>query len=139
MGFLNFWKKQPEEDQYQSRLLKLEGANNLITDPTEPSRKLAHGLLRREIEKRDGGRRTYSAVHKAADEIMLGEQTEDLYRSLGLHKGSRAKLPWPAKQALMTGDIAAYHQIMQDNAQGHYPVVQSAKKGYLRARELFPW
>jgi hypothetical protein len=139
MGFLNFWKEQPKTDQFQEKLLKLEGSGEITLDATEPGRQLAHGLLRREIERRDGGRRTFVAIHKAADEIMLGEHTEDLYRSLGLHKGSRANLPWPAKQALMTGDIAAYHQIMQEDAQGHYPVVQAAKKGYLKARALFPW
>jgi hypothetical protein len=139
MGFLTFWNEQHNDDVSQNNLLKPADRHDLTQDATEASRKLAHGRLRQEVEKRSGRMRTHAAVSKAADEIMLGERSEDLYRALGLNKGSRDQLPPAAKQALMTGDIAAYHQIMQDDAQGHYPVVQSAKKGYIRARQLFPW
>lgn len=140
MGFLSFWNEHPQDDDAHGSLVKSANRQELVHhDATEASRKLAHGQLRREVEKRSGRMRTHAAVSKAADEIMLGERSEDLYRSLGLNKGSRDQLPWPARQALMTGDIAAYHQIMEDDAQGHYPVVQSAKKGYSKARQLFPW
>jgi hypothetical protein len=70
---------------------------------------------------------------------MTGETTEDLYQGLGLKQGDRSKLPTAAKEALMTGDIAAYHQIMEDDAQGHHPIVNSAREGYQKASRLFPW
>ena len=39
----------------------------------------------------------------------------------------------------MVGDIAARHQIVEDDAQGHAPLVDSAQRGYKKARKIFPW
>ena len=100
---------------------------------------MVYGRLHTEISRRGGDPITHATVNKIANETMLGETTEDLYQGLNLKRGKREKLPTEAKEALMTGDIAAHHQIVTDDAQGHAPVVQSARKGYRKASKLFPW
>ena len=136
VGFLTHWRKQPKDEQ--GSLLPAEDSTALI-DCTEPSRKLAYGRLHDEIKERGGTRRTHATVNKIANEAMLSETTEDLYQGMGLKQGDRVKLPTEAKEALMTGDLAARHQIVTDDAQDHYPIVHSARKGYRKAAKLFPW
>lgn len=137
MGFLGFWEEQPK-DVVQGDLLNPEGGSGVI-DASEPTRAMAHRRLHGEIKKRGGTQRTHAAVNRIANETMSGETTSDLYEGLGLKQGDRAKLPTELKEALMTGDIAAHHQIVSDGAEGHYPVVNSARKGYQKASKLFPW
>lgn len=136
MGFLKHWRNQPNDEQ--GSLLPTE-ENAAIIDWSEPSRKMAYGHLHGEVKQRGGTRRTHAAINNIANEQMLSETTEDLYQGMNLKQGDRRQLPTEAKEALMTGDIAARHQIVTDDAQGHQPIVQSAREGYRKAAKLFPW
>jgi hypothetical protein len=135
MGFLDHWRNQSNDTQ--GDLFQQEGSG--VIDASEPNRSLVNRRLHGEIKQRGGQNRTHAAVNRLANEHMTGETTEDLYQGLGLKQGDRSKLPTAAKEALMTGDIAAYHQIMEDDAQGHHPIVNSARQGYQKASRLFPW
>ena len=134
MGFLDFWQERPKEVQGA-----LFGEGKPQIDRTEPNRKLANRKLGDEIKKRGGQPKTYAAVNRSASEIVLGETPRELYEKLCVKHGDRSQLPEEAKEALMTGDIAARHQIVEDDARGHAPIVDAAKRGYHQARKLFPW
>lgn len=136
MGFLEHWRNQEVDEQGS---LLPTGESSAIVDHTEPSRQLSYGQLHDEVKERGGTRRTHATLNNMANEQMLGEATSDLYQGMNLKQGDRGQLPIEAKEALMTGDIAARHQIVTDDAQGHYPIVQSARKGYRKASRLFPW
>lgn len=135
MGFLSFRDEQPGD--VQGNLLHPEGS--AIIDASEPTRAMAHRRLHDEVNQRGGKQRTHAAINRIANETLTGETTEDLYQTLGLKQGDLSKLPTQLKEAFMTGDIAAHHQIVSDDAQGHYPAVDSARKGYRKASKLFPW
>lgn len=135
MGFLDFWRQQPGDDQ--GDLLQQESGK--IIDASEPSRRIVHKQLHDEVKKRGGSAKTHAAINHIANETMLSETTEDLYKGLGLKQGDRSKLPAEAKEALMTGDIAARYQIVEDDAKGHRPIVKSSGKAYRKASGLFFW
>lgn len=135
MGFLNFWRSQPQDRQ--GELLKPE--SSALADRTEPSRLGVYHRLHDGIAQRGGEENTHADVNRLANRIVLGERTDELYAALNLKPSERSKLPAEAKEALLTGDIAAYYQIQEDDAQGHFPIVHSARKGYQKAAKLFPW
>ena len=136
MGFLNFFRNNSDSD---SQLALFEDEATAIIESTEPSRQLANRRLIAEAKKRGATARTYPAINAAAVQQMLGEQPDELYDVLGIARSDRSRLPQAAKAALMVGDIAALEQILDDNAIGHRPLIQSATKGYRKARGIFRW
>ncbi|MFG6094074.1 hypothetical protein SPB21_02435 [Leptothoe sp. ISB3NOV94-8A] len=136
MGFLNFFQNQQTND---SQLALLEGQEATLIDSTEPTRKLANERLLNEATKRGGNQRTYRRINAAAVQQMLGENPAQLYDALGIPRHIRKNLPQEAKEALMVGDIAAFEQILNDNAIGHDSLVESATEGYRKARGIFRW
>lgn len=136
MGFLDFFRNNNRQD-YQLALF--EGEETSIIDSTEPSRNLANKRLMEEAKKRGGTARTYPAINASAIQEMLGESPDQLYDSLGIPQSDRSRLPQAAKEALMVDDIAALEQILDNNAIGHRPLIQSATEGYRKAKGIFRW
>lgn len=138
MGFLTYWRdRQPEEEQ--GNLLQPEQKGDPVVNRSEPTRLNTYHRLHGEVKKRGGTGRTQAVINAIQNDEILGEDHLALYEALALDAGQREKLPQEAKEALMVGDIAAFHQIMLDNAEGHSELVDSSRKGLRRARKLFPW
>lgn len=133
MGFLNFWNSRPlvpEDDEQPGSLSEL---------PDEPTRKLANRHLHNEVKARGGDPATHGLINAVATREMLGHSPTELYRGLGLSRADRSQLPYPAKEALQVGDIAARERILYDDAQGHQELVDSATEGYKKVKGIFPW
>ncbi|NET31370.1 MAG: hypothetical protein F6K19_05130 [Cyanothece sp. SIO1E1] len=135
-NFPDYYKQQPQDQQ--GSLLPQE-PGEIVIDTIEPNRKLAYNQLQSEVSKRSDSQKTHAVVNKIASQEMLGGTPDEIYEALGISKNDRSKLPTEAKQALMVGDIAAFQQIIMDDAYGHNPVVQAARKGYQNAAKLFGW
>ncbi|NJN32023.1 MAG: hypothetical protein HC824_17580 [Synechococcales cyanobacterium RM1_1_8] len=138
MGFLRYWKDRPAEEM-QGNLLQPSGEGEILIDRGEPSRLTSYHRLHGELKKRGADNRTHAQINHLQNIEILGDDHRELYDELGLTTGQRAKLPKEAKEALMVGDIAAFHQIMKDDAQGSSALVESSYKGFKQARKLFPW
>jgi hypothetical protein len=133
MTWLDHYREQNDVDTQGS----LFGGSDLMIDDAEPTRTAANNRLKREVKQRGGNAQTYVDVNDTVAENMLGQTTREVCQELGV--ASRAKLPTEAKEALHVGDIAARHQIVMDDAQGHEEIVESANKGSRNARSLFSW
>lgn len=138
MGFLSYWRDQPKEE-VQGNLLQPTEGGDAVVDRTEPSRLASYHRLHDELKKRGATDFTHAAVNHIQNAEVLGNDYGELYEVLNLSPGQRANLPREAKEALMVGDIAAFHQIMLDNAEGHAELIESSSKGFRRSRKLFPW
>ena len=138
MGFLNYWRNR-EPEEVQGDLFKPEEKGDAIVDRAEPTRLASYHRLHGEVKKRGGNKMTHQVVNSLQNMEVLGDDYRTLYDELGLTVGQRDKLPKEAKEALMVGDIAAFHQIMLDNAEGHAELIESSSKGFRRSRKLFPW
>lgn len=138
MGFLSYWKGRPK-DEVQGDLFKPPEEGDEIVDRGEPTRLTSYHRLHGELKRRGADNRTHAQINHLQNVELLGDDHRELYDELGLTTGQRAKLPKEAKEALMVGDIAAFHQIMLDDAQGSSQLVESSYKGFKRARKLFPW
>lgn len=137
MGFLDFFRSQQDAD---SQMALFDSDELTVIDRTEPTRNLVHNRLKDEIkQRRPDGRKTYRFVNATAIQEMLGTDPDTLYDALGIPRNQRQNLPQEAKEALMVGDIAAFEQILDDNAIGHDALVKSARKGYRKARGVFRW
>jgi hypothetical protein len=133
MTWLDHYREQNDVDT-QGRLF---GGSDIIPDDTEPSRVKANNDLKREVKKRGGNAQTHIDVNDTIARTVLGHTTRQLAQELDVK--DRSKLPTEAKEALMVGDIAARHRLVEDDAQGHEEIVESAGKGAKAARRLFPW
>lgn len=138
MGFLKYWQNR-EPEAVQGSLLQPESPGDAIVDRGEPTRLASYHQLHGELKKRGGNKVTHQAVNSLQNIELLGDDYRQLYDELGITVGQREKLPKAAKEALMVGDIAAFHQIMADDAYGHQQMLESSHKGFKKARSLFPW
>ncbi|NJM57690.1 MAG: hypothetical protein HC857_09970 [Synechococcales cyanobacterium RU_4_20] len=138
MGFLDYWRKR-EPEEVQGNLLNPEEQADAIVDRAEPTRLASYHRLHGELKARGAMDQTHQAINHLQNIEMLDDDYRKLYEELGITLGQRAKLPKEAKEALMVGDIAAFHQIMKDDAQGHQALIESSYKGFKQARKLFPW
>ena len=138
MGFLNYWRKR-EPEESQGELLKPEGDSTPVVNRAEPSRLSTYHRLHGELKKRGASNRIHAQINQLQNIEILGDDHRQLYEELGLTPGDRAKLPQEAKEALMVGDIAAFHQIMRDEAEGDSELLESTHRGFKQARKLFPW
>ena len=138
MGFLDYWRNRPQAE-VQGNLLQPEGEGDAVVDRREPSRLSSYHRLHDEMKDRGAVPRTHRVANLLQNQELLGEDFEELYKELGVAIGDRVNLPLEAKQALMIGDIAAFEQIMEDNAQGHYQLIKSSQEGFKKARKLFRW
>lgn len=138
MGFLNYWRNRDPEE-VQGELIKPESEAKPVVNRAEPTRLSSYHRLHGELKKRGTSNRIHAQVNQLQNLEILGDDHQKLYEELGLTPGDRAKLPQEAKEALMVGDIAAFHQIMVDDAQSDSALVESSYKGFKRARKLFPW
>lgn len=138
MGFLNYWRER-EPEEVQGELLKPESEAKPVVNRGEPTRLSSYHRLHDEVKQRGGDKQTHQAINYLQNQELLGVDYQALYNELGITVGDRDKLPKEAKEALMVGDIAAFHQIMTDDAHGHQAVLESSHRGFKRARQLFPW
>ncbi len=136
MGFLAFFRNQQTNDE---QMAFFEGDESTLIDTTEPTRKLANSRLINEANRRGGTQKTFRAINQVAINQMLGEDVNQLYDALGIPVNQRKNLPQAAKEALMVGDIAAFEQILDDNAIGHHALVDSANRGYRKVKGVFRW
>jgi hypothetical protein len=133
MTWLDHYRERNDIDTQGS----LFGGSDIINDQTEPTRVKANNDLKREVKKRGGNAHTYEEVNGTVARNVLGQTVPQITRELGV--SDRSKLPTEAKEALMMGDIAARHRIVEEDAQGHEEIVESAGKGAKAVRKVFPW
>ena len=139
MGFLDFWREQPKDEQ--GSLLPDVVESKPVIDSTQTTRKLAQKRLQEEVQKRGGNQRTHRQVNWLISEEMLGHSPQELYQALDIKRSrqNRDALPTDAQEALYTGDVAARHAIVEDDAQGHEGLLESSRRGCGRARGIFRW
>ena len=139
MGFLDFWREQPKDEQ--GSLLPDVVESKPVIDSTQTTRKLAQKRLQEEVQKRGGTKKTHRRINTIISQEMLGHEPQELYQALEIKRSrqNRDALPTDAQEALYTGDIAARHAIVEDDAQGHDSLIKSGRRGCSRAKGIFSW
>lgn len=139
MGFLDFWREQPKDEQ--GSLLPDVVESKPVIDSTQTTRKLAQKRLQEEVQRRGGDKRTHRQVNSIISQEMLGHTPQELYQALEVKRSRRNRdaLPTDAQEALYTGDIAARHALVEDDAQGDDEIFDSTYRGCGRAKGIFRW
>ena len=138
MGFLDYFRNNNSE-AVQGNLLGPTESTDIVIDNTDPSQQLAYKRLHTLVKQRGGNKMSHSNINAEALRILLGEEPDRLYDALGIPQSKRERLPTSAQEALMAGNIAAFYAILEDNAQGHEQLVRASRKGFHRAKGIFPW
>lgn len=125
--------------EVQGNLLGPPETSDIVIDHTSPSQKLAYTRLQDLVKARGGDRRTHATVNADCIQYLLGVAPNDLYDALGVPRSKRERLPTEAQEVLMMGNLAAFYAILEDEAQGHDSIISSSRKGFSRARPIFPW
>ena len=135
MGWLDRYKQQPK-DQTQ---LDLFGEGQALTPYERVDGATVNRALQSEIKQRGGTKKTHEVVNARVTRNMLGCTPSELYEETGGVPNDRRSLPAEAQEALMTGDVAARHEIVNSDAQGHSAIIEASDRGSKKARKLFPW
>jgi hypothetical protein len=137
-NWLDYFRAKSSGDVQGSLLGPTEGSD-IVIDHTSPSQKLAYQRLRDLIKERGGNQSTHAIVNADCIKYLLGVVPNELYDALGVPQSKRERLPTEAQEVLMVGNLAAFYAILEDDAQGHEPIIKASRRGFTRARKLFPW
>lgn len=114
-----------------------------------PERQRVDGAtVRRNFSKAIADKGGNDAAQAKSTEVLtrevMGCGTKELYERTGAKKSDRSSLPERAQEALMTGEIAAAHDLRASDVEGE----QSERNGQIvaivrgagrKVRKLFPW
>jgi hypothetical protein len=91
------------------------------------------------IKARGGQQKTHRQVNAECIQYLMGVAPNDLYDALGVPRSKRERLPTEAQEVLMVGNLAAFYAILEEEAQGHDSIIESSRRGFTKARKIFPW
>lgn len=137
-NWLDYFKQRSSRD-VQGNLLGPSEAAEIVIDHTSPTQKLAYQRLQDLIKARGGNQSTHAIVNADCIKYLLGVMPNELYDALGVPRSQRERLPTEAQEVLMMGNLAAFYAILEEEAQGHEPIIKASRKGFTRAKKLFPW
>lgn len=137
-NWLDYFRDK-QSGEVQGNLLGPSGASDIVIDHTSPSQKLAYNRLQDLVKARGGNRMTHRQINAECIQYLLGVAPDDLYDALGVPRSKRERLPTEAQEVLMVGNLAAFYAILEDEAEGHDSIMRSTRKGFVKARKIFPW
>ena len=145
MGFLAWFKKNPQTDDSTGSQLDLLGASQELTN-----RKRVDGITVRKkftgaiVEKGGDDDAIANSTEQMTREV-LGTSTKNLYKETGAKRHKRDTLPSVAQEALMTGEIVATHDLQHSEEfdgtqeQVNQQIESKVRKSSKKVRKLFPW
>lgn len=137
-NWLDYFKNR-HTGEVQGNLLGPSETSDIVIDHTSPSQKLAYTRLQDLVKARGGTRMTHRQINAECIQYLLGVAPDDLYDALGVPRSKREQLPTEAQEVLMVGNLAAFYAILEDEAEGHDSIMRSTRKGFSKARKIFPW
>ncbi|NEQ29358.1 MAG: hypothetical protein F6K28_62645 [Microcoleus sp. SIO2G3] len=135
MGWLDRWKEAPK-DQEQ---LGLFGEDQALVPQHRVDGATVQKALQAEVKQRRGNAKTHAQLNAIVTRNLLECSVDELYEQTGGVKNDRSSLPQEAQEALMVGDLAARHEIVTQDAQGHQQILKAGDAGSKKARRILPW
>jgi hypothetical protein len=139
MGSWLDYFREKSAGEVQGNLLGPPETSDIVIDHTSPSQKLAYQRLQDLVKSRGGNQSTHATVNADCIKYLLGVVPNELYDALGVPRSKREQLPTEAQEVLMVGNLAAFYAILEADAQGHDPIIKASRRGFTRARKIFPW
>jgi len=127
------------DGEVQGNLLGPPQASDIVIDHSSPSQRVVYRRLQTLVKARGGVQRTHRQINAECIQYLLGVAPAELYDALGVPQSQRERLPTEAQEVLMVGNLAAFYAILEADAQGHDPIIRASRRGFHRARQLFPW
>lgn len=137
-NWLDYFREK-SAGEVQGNLLGPPETSDIVIDHTSPSQKLAYQRLQDLVKARGGQEKTHRQINAECIQYLMGVAPNDLYDALGVPRSKRERLPTEAQEVLMVGNLAAFYAILEDEAQGHDSIIESSRRGFGRARKIFPW
>ncbi|WP_190769476.1 hypothetical protein [Microcoleus sp. FACHB-1515] len=91
------------------------------------------------VKQRRGNAKTHAQLNAIVTRNLLDCSVDELYEQTGAVRNDRSSLPQEAQEALMVGDLAARHEIVTQDAQGHQQILKAGDAGSKKARHILPW
>lgn len=141
MGFINWFRSQPEENSESSQLSLLE--------ESKPVRSRVDGTILRKdfsraIQDKGGDSRTQAHATERMNRSLFGCGTDELYQETKGRHGDRTTLPQDAQSAYIVGETAATHRLKATSIEGnqrqkHQLIVETVTNTSERVKSVFPW
>ncbi|NER08585.1 MAG: hypothetical protein F6K17_41680 [Okeania sp. SIO3C4] len=144
MGFLNWFKENPQEDDSTGSQLDLFGNSQELAERRRVDGVTVRRNFTNTIEEKGGSKIAFGRSTEALTQEVMGCETRELYKQTGAKRGRRETLPERAQEALMTGEIVASHDLKQADIQGDQEqrddqIVNSVRGSGKKVRRWFPW
>ena len=144
MGFLSWFKQNPQEEESSGSQLDLFGNSQNLPERRRVDGATVNKNFNRTIKEKGGTGNVHRDSTEALTEEVMGCGTEALYEQTEAKSGDRSTLPERAQEALMTGEIVASHDLKDKDISGtrsqkNEQIVDSVKDSGRKVRKWFPW
>jgi hypothetical protein len=142
MGFLNWFKEQPEETSEASQM-------DLLGNSLPVRSRVDGAIVRKEftktIKEKGGGKMTQAQATEAMTRELFGCGTNEIYRETGANQSKRETLPYEAQTAYIVGEAVCTDRLKETPIEGSdsqkhaqiVDVVESTTRNEVKG--LFRW